>query len=240
MQSINIELFQRDQSVVTGLQKDIEALLNKHILLPKGEKSSVFKGIEYLQEHGDFGIESILQFASKGAKEVEQLKALGEQMESSRKKIKGFRESNNDEAMAKYLSEFLMTPESEAVQLGSTLVQRADIVARGILVKHMMDEGKTEEEAIIAATDAFINYKQNMPKQLKILSDYGVLLFPSFWMRIQRVIWSLLKRNPATAMAALSMEEMIQMNIATVFDANLVAKWENGMWGLPPVMGFWE
>jgi len=240
MQSINIELFQRDQSVVSGLQKDIEALLNKHVLLPGGKKSSLFKGIEYVQEHGDFGIESLLEFASKGAKQIKALEAIGEQMEASQKKIGHLRKSEKDESMAKYLSEFLMTPESEAVQLGSNLVQRADIIARGILVKHMMDEGKTEEEAIIAATDAFINYKQNMPKQLKILSDYGVLLFPSFWMRIQRVIWSLLKRNPVTAVAALSLEEVIQLNMPTVFDANLMSKWDNGMFGLPPVMGFWQ
>ena len=63
---------------------------------------------------------------------------------------------------------------------------------------------------------------------------------PSFWMRIQRVIWSLLKRNPATAIAALTMEEIIQLNVATVFDANIVAKYNNGMFGLPPVMGFWQ
>ncbi|RLA61861.1 MAG: hypothetical protein DRQ78_08415, partial [Epsilonproteobacteria bacterium] len=239
MQSINIETLQRDASVVTGLQKDMEEMLNKFVLLPDGKRSSVFNAVKALQEHGDFGIESVLEFASKGADKIDFLEAMGKQIKKSEENIKHLRKDEKDEAMAKYVLQFIGSPESEAVQLGSSLVQRADIVARGILVKDMMDKGATEEEAIIEATDAFINYKQNMPKELKILSDYGVLLFPSFWMRIQKVIWSLLKRNPASAATALAIEEMIQLNINTVFDANLAAKYDNGMLNTPPIFGFW-
>ena len=240
MQSINVELFSRDKSVVTGLQKDIEEFLNKFVLLPQGEKSLIFNAIEWIQDNGDFGIESILEWTSRGAKNVKILENFGRQMEMSKDKFENMRIDEVDEMKAKYLSEFLMAPSSEAVQLGSSLVQQADIVARGILVRHMMDNGSTEEEAVLVATDAFINYKQNMPKELKMLSDYGVLLFPSFWMRAQRVIWGLLKKNPATAMVALSFEEMVQLNISSIFDANIVSKFDNGMFGMPPVLGFWQ
>lgn len=238
MQSINIELFNRDQSVVTGIQKDIEDLLNKYVLLPNGKKSAIFTAIKAFNEYTDFGLDSILEFMSKGAKEVAIVEKLGIELEKSADKIKGLRKSEREEYMAKYISEYLMTPSSEAVQFGSFLVQRADIVARSILVWDMLDKGATEEEAFMTAIDAFIDYKQNMPKELKALSDYGILLFPSFWMRVQRVILSLISRNPATATAAAAMEEVVSINIPTIFDANLFSKIDNGIFNEPPVFGW--
>jgi len=240
MQSINIELFNRDQSVVTGLQKDIEELLNDFVLMPDGKKTMLFNAVKTMADKGDFGIESILEWMSKGAKNIKIMEQFGESLEKSQKNFEKLRTTEKDEEIARYLTEFLMTPSSQAVQLGSSLVQKADIVARGIMLRHLIDTGMSEEEAILKTTDAFINYKQNMPKELKMLSDYGVLLFPSFWMRVQRVIWSLLSHNPATALLAASTEELTQIDLPTIFDSNIVTKIDHGILNTPPILGFWE
>ena len=244
LQSINIELYQRDSSVVTGLQKDIEALLNKWILLPDGKRSSVFTAIEALQNFSGYGIDSILEFAGEKTQNVDALESLGKQLEAAGNKIGNLKKevaNGNDAAMAQFVSEFLMTPTSEAVQLGSMLVQRADIVARGILIRHLIDSGVSEEEALIVATDAFINYKQNMPKGLKLVSDYGILLFPSFWMRAHKVQLALIKKNPATVIAGGAIASILDVHVvSTIFDANILNKVDTGIFHTPPIFGWFQ
>jgi len=82
----------------------------------------------------------------------------------------------------------------------------------------------SEKEAIQITTDAFIDYKINMPKELKVISDYGVLLFPSFWMRIQKVIYSTLKASPATTAVGLGMQNAFDIHMETILDSNLMYK----------------
>jgi len=64
----------------------------------------------------------------------------------------------------------------------------------------------------------------NMPKELKVLSDYGVLLFPSFWMRIQKVIYSTIKAAPATSAVGLALSNAVGMDIETILDSNMIYK----------------
>jgi hypothetical protein len=63
-----------------------------------------------------------------------------------------------------------------------------------------------------------------MPRELKYASDMGVFLFPSFWMRVQRVIYRLVKEKPATMAAGLTTEALMNLHIPTVFDSFLLAK----------------
>lgn len=238
LQSINVEILSRDSSVVTGVQDDIENLLNMILKKEDGERSSIANGIDALAGSG-FSLESILEFTGKGVQSVGFLQKFGEDIENAGLGMRNEREKGD---MAKYVSEYLMTPGSQAVNFGSYLVQMSDIIPRGILLRHLMDDGMNEAEAILQVTDAFIDYKQNMPKELKVMSDYGILLFPSFWMRIQRVIYRLATKKPVTVMAALAAEEIFMLDIPTIFDANLYAKMTGygTIVDAPPILGFFE
>ena len=74
-----------------------------------------------------------------------------------------------------------------------------------------------------------------MPKELKALNDYGILLFPSFWLRIQKVIYALVKENPAKVTAGITLSEMLNINVESYFDSNIIAKLGNGIIHQPPL-----
>ena len=148
--------------------------------------------------------------------------------------------------MARWLSEFIASPDSEAIRLGSALVQSTDVASRYTLYKHLKKNPKhydpktkttrdmTEEEIINKVLEAFVDYKVNMPKNIKVLSDYGVLLFPSFWMRVQKVMYSIAKENPAKVATGVFISQMFEFQVPTYADSNIFVKAGN-IFNEPPV-----
>jgi len=237
MQSINIELMIRDQSVVSGLEQEITDLIHNVTRNADGDTKNGFGQLLDKAVENGIGLDGILKFASEKTENVKYLQKISKQLGKSAKDIN--KRSKEDEAVwIKETFGFTGIPGSQAVGLGSYLVQMSDIIPRGILLQHLMDTGVSEADAIATVTDAFIDYKQNMPKELKVISDYGLLMFPSFWMRIQRVILHLAKEKPATAMAGMTLEAMLDLNVPSILDANLVSKLtgEYGIVGAPPIL----
>lgn len=157
----------------------------------------------------------------------------------------------------RYVSEFIAAPSSELVRQGSRVMQMADIMGRWALYTHEMktnlknagyvyeSEYKAQQDieagrldkkiyesiegdAAIKALDTFIDYRLNLPKELKVLSDYGVLMFPAFWIRAQKVIYNLAKYHPINAGAGLLATDLLGLNGASIVDANVVNKIMNG------------
>lgn len=157
----------------------------------------------------------------------------------------------------RYVSEFIAAPSSELVRQGSRVMQMADIMGRWTLyksemVKNLKKEGytyendykakediklgkldekvyeKIESDAAILALDTFIDYRLNMPKEIKALSDLGVLMFPAFWIRAQKVIFNLIKYHPLNAGAGLVLTDLLGLNGASIMDANIINKTMNG------------
>jgi hypothetical protein len=58
---------------------------------------------------------------------------------------------------------------------------------------------KIETDSAIYALDMFIDNRINMPQEIKALSDYGILMFPGFWIRAQKVIANLVIHHPLNA-----------------------------------------
>jgi hypothetical protein len=61
-----------------------------------------------------------------------------------------------------------------------------------------------------------------MPAEIKMLSDYGVLLFPSFWIKAQKVIAGLVMYHPATAVGGYAIADFLDVNSANFIDVNIV------------------
>jgi len=235
MQSINIEIMVRDEQIISGAQQDIENLLNSFIKDEKGDNNEIGKSI--VKAAKIIGMDGLVQLAADKTRGYDKLAGFSKALEKSANSLKSIKEKEDG---AKILSELLMTPGSQAVKLGSYATQVIDIIPRSILLRHLLDEGATEEEAVATTLAAFIDYKQNMPKHLKVLSDYGVLLFPSYWMRIQKVIFSMAKKKPVTVISALAIEESLMMNIPTIMDSSLYHKLTGfgDIVNPPPILGF--
>ena len=63
-----------------------------------------------------------------------------------------------------------------------------------------------------------------MPNEVKAMSDYGILMFPSFWIKAQKVIAGLIHYHPATAVGGYVIADMLEMNSASFLDVNVINK----------------
>ena len=167
------------------------------------------------------------------------------------------REIQSEADTVRYVSEFIAAPSSELVRQGSRVMQMADIMARWTLYKHEMvknlkekgynyvdhykatkdiEAGKLDKKvyesienaAAVKGLDTFIDYRLNLPKELKTLSDLGVIMFPSFWLRAQKVIYNLIKYHPINAGAGLVLTDVLNLNGASIIDANVLNKMSQG------------
>jgi len=222
LQSLSVEIMNKDESVISGLQNDIENLFNKFLKDQDGKNNNFSKAIKGLSQMG-WNIEDLLQFAAKGTKQFEVLESFGKGLETTGDRIRANKENGD---MAKYLSEFIASPDSTAVRLGSALVMTIDIVARRILFDTLISRGMSEKEAIKIVSQAFLEYHLNQPKEMKVLSDYGVLLFPSYWVRMQKVIPAAIKANPVGAAVGIGLETAFDSpyEIETFMSSNFMYK----------------
>ena len=224
IQSISTDIVLKDYDTVSGLQRDIEKLFNKITHNKDGETlTGVGSLVKTFMQKG-YSAEDALQVISaktKGSFLPDAVSEVTEEVSNNLKRIK------KQEDVDKYLSQFIAGPDSEAARIGSALTQYADLIPRIIMFKDRIDNGFTEEEAVKESLESFIDYKVNMPKEIKILSDYGVLLFPSFWMRIQRIILMQAKNSPASVIGTLSMSQMMGGHLPNIIDSNIFGKWSN-------------
>ena len=147
----------------------------------------------------------------------------------------------------RYVAELLASPSSEIVRQGSRVMQLGDIMAKWSLYKYYvqkyseqyMKEYKTsgvpvaelqkiKDRAGIEASDMFIDYRINMPKEIKVLSDLGIMMFPSFWIRAQKIVWNLGKNYPVNVGVGYVVADLLGMEGASIVDANIINKASEG------------
>jgi len=243
MQSINTDILDNDTKLVSGLQKDIEDILDVITKTKdKKELTDFAEAIKSLSQAG-YSVEGLMKFAGSKLENFKYVEKLGKKIREEGERISGIASSGE---ISRYISEFAQSPASGSVQFGSALVHNIDIVSRSVLLRHLSDKGVPQDEAIIETIDTFINYKQNMPREVKLLSDYGILMFPSFWLRIQKVILSLLAKRVGGYGLVLGGEEIssefLHVNIEDIFESNIFEKVTGnfGIFNEPPVFGFFQ
>jgi hypothetical protein len=167
------------------------------------------------------------------------------------------REIHKDADTVRYVSEFIAAPTSELVRQGSRVMQMADLMGRWTLyqhelVKRLKEVGyayesekkaladiangkldaavweKIETDSAIYALDMFIDNRINMPQEIKALSDYGILMFPGFWIRAQKVIANLVLHHPLNAGTGLLVTDLLGIKGGSIIDANILSKLSNG------------
>ena len=222
--SLSTDLILKDSAAVTGLENDIENFLNKIVRDNKGDLNSIGK---FISRVGKMGVstEDALNVVSGLLSKTDMTKGTSELIDSVSNELVRIKEK---EDVAKYLMQFIAAPGSEAVKIGSASIQSIEVVSKAILHMHMKDIGKTEDEAIQDVTDSFFDYTANMPESMKLLSDYSVLLFPTFWARVQRVIILLGRDQPVSLASAFLISEMLGIDSTHIIGSNLISKADNG------------
>lgn len=237
VQSMGTSMMIKEFDTISGLQHTIDELVTKlTVEKSTGNKTAVHKAIKWWMDAG-FGANDILDAVS-GISLVKGTQFSEELIEISRK----LKDKKETEDTVRYVSEFIAAPSSEIIRQGSRIMQLGDTTSRWALYQTRVTQGikkfkvdhkrvpdKNEIEAIkkdasIDALDAFIDYRLNMPQEVKMLSDYGVLMFPSFWMRAQKVIYNLAKYHPINSGMGYFIADWLGIGGASILDANVLSK----------------
>ena len=230
--SLGSDLVSKNADTLSGLQADMHTALHYLLTNKEGKKNYVSHFIMQLQNLG-FDGEDFLTYIGNIAQRADKGKSVKKELDQVAARLKEIR---TDEDIVNYVSQYTNSPGSEAVRLGSAATDLTDVLAKETLYRHLVEnEGASPEAARIKVLDSFPDYKENMPLAVKQLSDVGIIMFPSFWLRIQKVIYRMARDKPINLATELMLEEAFGSNINTIVDANIINK-SNSFGGLfhPP------
>jgi len=230
VQSYSTELMVKDFDTVSGLQKDIDNIVNK--ITKEGNEDLNLIG-RALTKWMHFGAEKGISVDGllRGAVALSRTNntSIGKELINISNRLKSVRDADD---VAQYITNIIGGPGSEGVKVGSAFMVGTDALSKYILAKSLMtrinpETGKrfTESEAYLDASAAYLDQRENMPREIKLLSDF-TLSFPSFWARINMVIYNMFKTNPVSAFSMAATGEISGIN--TIMQSNVVNKALNG------------
>lgn len=230
VQSYSTDLVIKEFDTIAGIQQDIDTFIDKYTHDKKGNPNKLFDAIKWWQNVG-FGMDDVIRKMGeiskvKGTDTGTELIELADRLKSKK---------NDKESVSRYLSDYMGSPASEVVNYGSAYMVLSDALSKYVLAKHLMTQVNprgergnrkkyTREDAYSIANDTFIDYRTNLPAEIKALSDYGILMFPNFWIKIQRTIASLLKYHPVTSSVSYGIETVMGAESLNILNQNIVSK----------------
>lgn len=240
MQTYSTDMMVKEFDTITGLQKHIDDIVHSFTKDKDGNPNeihnAVVKWMNFGAEKG-FTVDNLIASAVKLSKTNDT--SVGAEMINMANRLKSKRET---EDVARYVSELIGSPSSEIVRIGSSVMVLGDAVSKYILAKSLLKRthpdtqykkgviprNYTVEEAYEEASRTFIDYRRNLPSEIKALSDYGVLMFPSFTFRMLRVLVNLAHYHPATAISGFILSDLAEtyagVDGTSIFGTDIVSK----------------
>ena len=199
--SLGSDLVSRSADTLSGFQADMHKAL-EYLLVEKGENFFEYIG----------GIAGKAKSTKLMQQELDQVAAR-------------IREIKNENDIVNYVAQFTTSPSSEAVRIGSAFTDLTDVMAKETLYRYLVQEkGMKPQEARIQVLDSFPDYKENMPLSIQQLSDVGILMFPSFWLRIQKAIYRMVRDRPVSLATEILAQDALGTDMNTIFEANIINK----------------
>ncbi len=238
IQSMSTDITLKNYDSISGLDADMRELIAKLVRDNKGDMNSVGKAIMRFANN-DVDLTKMLSVPAEkfgdGA-----IKDLLNNMADNISKAK------TDDDIERYLGEFLGSPSSELVKLGSAMTQYSDVLPRIAGTRYLIrvateqfiktkgrkpNETETyqiEQDAVQEMLQAFGDYKKNMPELVNSMSSVFILMYPSFWLRMQKVLWNLGHKHPASLLTAIGVGEALGGSAAHLWGVNIFHKAEMG------------
>ena len=131
------------------------------------------------------------------------------------------------------LSEVAISQGSSVHSLLSKGTQLSDFASRSVLYDHLIQvEGKSKDQALMEVQEAFVNYDRNLNKGLQYMSDMGIVWFPKYFIRMQKIIMKSFRESPARVLALLYGEYLLDINVPTPIDSSVFISDIPGKFGL--------
>ena len=220
--SLGSDLVAKNADTLSGLQADMHTALEYLLTNKEGNRNYVSHFITQLHNIGANGEDFLTYIGNIASRAGKSGKGMQHQLDQVADRLKEIR---TEEDVVNYVSQFTNSPGSEAVRLGASMTDLTDVMAKETLYRHLTEvEDLSPEAARIKVLDSFPDYKENMPLAIKQLSDVGIIMFPSFWLRIQKVIYRLGRDKPVNLATELLLEEALGSNVNTIIDANIFNK----------------
>ena len=136
----------------------------------------------------------------------------------------------------------MVSPDTPLYQFLNNATQFSDFSAKYVLYKHYTQKAKeklSHDEAIQMASDNFINYDIPTSRGLQYLNGMGIMMFTKYNIRIQKALFQLMKKRPASVMVqALILGSLT--NMETAIDPIIFGQIGNplrtGAFGLPSAL----
>lgn len=136
----------------------------------------------------------------------------------------------------------LVSPDTPLYKFLNNATQMSDFSSKYVMYKYYTTKAKdklSHDEALQIASDNFVNYDVPTAKGLQYLNDMGIVMFTKYNLRIQKALFQLLKKRPATAMAQAMLVHSftnLEAGIDPIVWANIGNPLRSGALGLPSAL----
>lgn len=220
LNSLGSSLISRESETLGGTQKDVNTALTYLLKQKDGKNNYLSHFLMQVQKAGFQGEDFLVHLGDIVGKS-----GAGKEFEAELDKVHDrLSRIRSEKDVVAYASQFINSPQSEAVRVGASITDLSDVLAKETYYRHLVGIGVKPEEAKIKVLDSFPNYTENMPMAIQQASDVGVLMFPSFWLRIQKVIYRMAKEKPLSLATEEALDVYLHSNLDSIVGSNIVNK----------------
>lgn len=219
IQSMGTEMIAKDSESVQGLEVNMKKWIKKAMITNEGDMTSFHKLVKRVSPY--VPVDHLYTHLGGLLEKAETTEDIGKSIREMGDRLKRVK---SQEDMSDLMAELVATPDSQLVRVGSGLTIYADMLPRWVIYRHSINTGMTEKEAVAEALNSLLDYKVNMPKEMKFMSDLFLLPFPSFFVRIQRVILSLAKDNPVSFGAQMTVNDLLGSTGYNILGSNIITR----------------
>lgn len=221
MNSLGSDILHQSAESASGLQADMHKAIDYLMKDKKGNNNALAIFINRLSDIG-WHSEDFIKYLGGVVGRFDTTKGAEAELDKIYDRLKTIR---TDDDITNYVAQYTTSPASELVKLGGKITDLTDVLAKETLYRHLVEnENVSPADARIKVLDSFPDYKENMPIAIKQMSDAGIIMFPSFWLRIQKVIYRMAKDKPVNFGTELMLQNVLETNINTIVGSNIVEK----------------
>jgi len=239
--SLGSEIIMNSDDPTAGFKSDVDKLLRAIFIKKDGKNNEVAKFIMGASKFS-VSIEEIMEAIAPVFGAVDS----GKEFEDALNGLAArFRTIKSEDDIANYLHQFINSPNSEFSKIGAHMTDLTDLAAKETYYRYLKREGMSPKAAELEVIDSFPDFKEGLPTAVKQLSDVGILMFPSYWIRIQKAIYRMVKNKPLSFGTEMGVEMYFDMNNPQIWDQAIINKadsyfglvhtpWEH--WGMGTVL----
>lgn len=215
--SLSSDVVSTNSQTRYGLAEDVDKVLRKVLLDNEGETNIIGKKIVQLSKSGFNGVTALNRIADY----IEVIPGMEHKLEGIRESLEEMEAIRNEEDVVGMMRQWTLSPNSTFTKAGIEFNDLIDASSKYTLYRYLTEEKHmSHEKAMIKVTKAIPDYKEEMPSVLKLLSDYGVVMFPSFWTRIPQSEYMIVKENPISLIGMYGLGDMTGIHVESIMDAN--------------------